>query len=63
MPKKKNNKKTTKKIYNTSSKEARFLETLIKLSKGAITNQGTGVDKFFEEQVIKLQKKLNEVKK
>lgn len=65
----KNKKKSTKKTQKASKKlnpklsnDIRHLETLIKFSKRNITNQGTAVDEFFENQTKRLESELKRLK-
>lgn len=39
-----------------------FLELIIGISKAAISSRKTGIDEFFEEQVVRLTKELEELK-
>lgn len=59
----KKNKSTKKKIQSRNTIEEEHLETLIKFSRRAITNQNSGIDEFFSYQTEKLEKRLEELRR
>lgn len=55
--------KAKKQIKRHTITDEEYLEHIIKVSRNAITKQGTSIDQFFEQQAQRLEKQLEELKK